>query len=92
MIHIRNLMGYFITPSFSMDPKLKIRPKGSARSNVSANNLIVPKNPSRRDSVTVVNISLSHYRILNTIDLCYGVDRSVSIQCFELIVYICCEV
>jgi hypothetical protein len=40
-----------------IDPKDMISPSGSENKRVKANNLMVPRNPSRRDSVTVKNMS-----------------------------------
>jgi hypothetical protein len=36
-----------------IDPKQIKRPRGREKTSVSANNLIVPKKPSKRDKVTV---------------------------------------
>jgi hypothetical protein len=56
-IQIINLIGHLISFILLIDPKDMISPSGRENKSVNTNNLIVPRNPSRRDSVTVKNMS-----------------------------------
>ena len=53
-----NLIGHLIMGLLLMEPKLIISPSGSENKSVKLNNLRVPKKPSNKDIVTVVNIFL----------------------------------
>ena len=56
MIHMNVFINHFKGLNFDMEAKLKISPRGNAKSNVTPNSSRVFANPSRRLKVTFQNI------------------------------------